>query len=297
MNVKHIATVSLLFLSVCLMQGCATQQKEYPISPAQIKEKSIIVLGIKQFGSDISMATKVCELTEQMTENRLTQAGFIVLDEGGMANYRAVAENPGNINWSKAALYEIGEKAGADLMIIVSMDARNLISDRSHPYNRVEVSVRMELLDINLRSVITTKYEKGEKTVNTPGPRLSDWQEAAVEAARDATDREITDIINLLMDGPGDAMSVESHLYTIEFERFQDIHVDAILSEMRRIPGFTSLRIKRQRSRLTVVQYFYSGQSFSLQTAIKAILSSYGYRNPRVEISGNMISYKNTTRF
>lgn len=274
-----------------------SQESSFVIRQNQMENKNIIVLGIKQFSSDVTWATKVFELTVNMAKDKLTQAQFIVLDEGSIENYKAVAENLKNTNWSKAALYELGEKARADWMLLIGMDALPFKADKSNPFNRVEVSTRMELLDINLKNVITTKYEKGEQTLNTNKPGMSDWQEAAVDAGRNVAELEITDIVNFLIDEARPFQPTEPARYIVEFERFQDSHVDAILSDMQQIQGYSSLKIQKQDSRSTAIQYFYTGQSFTLQTAIKEILKNYSYKNPRVEISGNKINFENKIRY
>lgn len=296
-GVTYHVTVEADVNTLNMQNRIKSQESAFVIRQEQMENKNIIVLGIKQFGSDITWATKVFELTVNMAKDKLTQAQFIVLDEGSIENYRAVAENLKKVNWSKAALYEFGEKARADWMLVIGMDAISFKSDKSNPFDRVEVSTRMELLDVNLKNVITAKYEKGVHALSTSRPRVSDWQEAAVDAGRNVAELEITDIINFLMDGSRPFQPTEPHRYIIEFERFQDSHVNEILTDMQNIPGYASFKIQKQGARFTAVQYFYKGRSFDLQTELKDILSSYGYDKPRVTIGGNKIHFENKNRF
>lgn len=296
-GITYHVTVEADVNTLNMQNRIKSQESGFVIHQEQMENKNIIILGIKQFGSDITWASKVFELTVNMAKDKLTQAQFIVLDEGSIENYKAVAENLKNVNWSKAALYELGEKARADWMLVIGMDALPFKVDKSNLFDRVEVSIRMELLDINLKNVITTKYDKGEQTLSNSRPRMSDWQEAAVDAGRKVAELEITDIVNFLMDGSRTSNPGEPHRYIIEFERFQDEHVNEILTDMQQIPGYASFKIQKQGPRFTAVQYFYTGRSFTLQTALKKILSDYGYNNPRINIGGNKIHFENKNRF
>ena len=274
-----------------------SQEEMFAIRNKQMENKNVLVLGIKQFHEDLPWATKTFELAVQMVKDKLNQAQFVVLDEGAISNYAGVAANIKKGTWRKPALYQAAKAAGADWMVVVAMDATKQKADPDHAFNSVEVAMRMELIDVNQATVLTTKYEKASKNLNTTNPAYADWREAAVDAGRNAAELEITDVVNTMMDHHRAYAPTEPQRYIVEFDRFQDQHVDAIVGDIKAMNGCTSSRVKSQNGRNTVVQVYYEGTVDSLRTGLKKILAGYGYNNPRISFQGNTIKFSNTTRF
>jgi|Deesub1362A_J573_1020465.scaffolds.fasta_scaffold06957_2 hypothetical protein len=293
----YIVTVEADVNTASLKERIRRQEQALLIRQKQMGNKNVIVLGIKQFLEDFPWATKPFELTVQMVKEKLAQAQFIVLDEGAIEGFAGVARTLKQGGWRKPALYQMAKAAHADWMVVVAMDATRQKADPDHAFNQVEVHMRMELIDVNTGQVLTAKYEKARKNLETTNPRYAHWQEAVSDAAREAAEAEITDIVNTLVAHHRGFQPTEPQRYIVRFERFQDQHVDAILKELRRLPGVTQMRVQSQKSRLTVVQVFYRRSVDSLRTGLKRILAGFGYRHPRIEFSGNKLVFRNTTRF
>ncbi len=293
----YIVIVEADVNTASLKERIRLQEQAMSIRQKQMGNKNVIVLGIKQFREDFPWATKPFELTVQMVKEKLAQAQFIVLDEGAIEGFAGVARTLKQGGWRKPALYQMAKAAHADWMVVVAMDATRQKADPDHAFNQVEVHMRMELIDVNTGRVLTAKYEKARKNLNTTNPRYADWLEAVSDAAREAAEAEITDIVNTLVDTCRCFQPTEPQLYIVRFERFQDQHVDAILKELGRLPGVTQMRVQSQKSRLTVVQVFYRRSADSLRTGLKRILAGFGYRHPRIQFSGNKLVFRNTNRF
>ena len=280
-----------------IRQNIRSQEQTFVNRQTQMENKNVIVLGIKQFQQDFTWATKPFELAVQMVKEKLSQAQFIVLDEGAIEDYAGVARVLKSGQWRKPALYDMAKKAGADWMVIVAMDAIKAKQSPDRAFNSVTVNMRMELIDVNNRNVLTTKYEKATKDIEAVNPSFADWREAATDAARMAAENESRDIVNSLMDYNRNFQPGEPQRYIVEFKRFQDQHVNGILGDIRNMQGFASMRVLRQDSNNSRVQVMYLGTADSLREGLKNILMDLGYNNPRIQFSGNKLVFENTNRF
>jgi hypothetical protein len=293
----YIVTLEADVNSQNLRSRIRHQEQAFSIRQKQMENKNVIVLGIKQFKADFAWATKPFELTVQMVKEKLSQSQFIVLDEGAIENFKGVAAHLKSGAWRKPALYDMAKAANADWMVVVAMDAILKRADADNAFNQVEVTMRMELIDVNGKNVLTAKYEKAFKNLNTTNPRYTDWLEAASDAAREAAENEITDVVNTLMAYSRHFAPTEPQRYIVRFERFQDQHVDSILHDLKAMSGVSSSRVQQQKQRLTVVQVMYTRPVDTLRLRLKGILEKHGYYKPRIEFRGNKLTFKNTTRF
>ncbi|KIX11215.1 hypothetical protein [Dethiosulfatarculus sandiegensis] len=293
----YIVTLEALVDSEDLKRKIISMEDAFSIRQKQMKNKNVIVLGIKQFDEDFAWATKPFEVTVQMAKDKLSQAQFIVLDEGAMENFQGVARLLKQGNFRKPSVYEQARAAGADWMVVVAMDATRHRADADHAFNQVSVQMRLELIDVNTGALISAKYEKAKSNLNTGYPRYADWQEAVTDAARTAAENGITDMVNNLMLQNRHFQPTEPQRYLVRFERFQASHVDSIVSDLKAMDGVSSIRLLKQKDRFTVAQVMYTLPVAGLRNGLKDILHQHGYTAPRIDFAGNSLTFRNTLRF
>ncbi len=318
----YVVTMEVDVLVDTLRQKIASMEDQFEKYQQDMQRKNVIVLGIREFNTDLPWARKPFALMVQMAQDKLRQARFTVLDESAIQNYAAIIDTIRTGQLNRAGLIELARASNADYMVMVAMDATFKQRDNSNPFNTVGANLRVDLLDVNTGDYHTGKYERGTKRVNAANPSQADLREAVTDLAREVGELAITDTVYALMNltghmpntgggaapapapvvgAPvgtgGGAGAYARQRYVIVFERFQDQHVDSILSDLDGLPGVEEAQVQRQTQRETRVQVFYSGRSNTLRTGIKQILQRHGYGQFRVNFAGNRLIFKNTIRF
>jgi hypothetical protein len=318
----YIVTLECDVLVDSIRSKIASMEQTMDNYQRNMQRKNVIVLGLREFRQDMRWASKPFTLAVQMANDKLRQAKFVVLDESAVAGYKAVIDTLKTGQLNRAGLMDVARAANADYVVLVAMDATYKPRDASNAFNVMGVNMRVDLLDVNTGAYETGKYEKGTANLNQPNPTRADLREACTDLARQVAEPAITDTVYGLMQttdsvpnlagsssGAASGGAVASsgtaggsggyltQRYLVIFERFQDQHVDSILSDLDQLQGVQEAQVQQQTQRLTRVQVFYNGRSNTLRTHIKEILQRHGYGQFRVNFSGNKLVFKNTLRF
>ena len=184
---KKAGLLALLLL-ITALAGCAGME------PAPYAEKSVMVLGQSGSRTDGLLRERAMSAAIETAVLKMSQAGFTVLDEGPL---------PGDFRrrYSKRICISIAREGGADWLLLVSVDARRKRGGYNSPGTGVKVGMHMELLEVDTRRVLATRFSRGEAYLDTPRPSIYDWEDAATRAGSQTAETLVRQIVASLDEG------------------------------------------------------------------------------------------------
>jgi hypothetical protein len=167
-----------------------------PVSKELLQKasKTVLVLGIKERRKDFRWDSPPFEAAVRVIKQRMSQAQYMVLDEGAIEGYKGVIDKLKVGDLNKAALLDVAKAARADWLVLVSMNGQKQKLSASNPFNQVKLHLRMELIEVNLNRALASSQQRAQKMLHMDNPRRADWNEAMTKASVEAAQKGADEI-------------------------------------------------------------------------------------------------------